>query len=146
MNKSFTTEIRVRWSDIDVAEVVYFGHYFRYFEMAEEDFYRSLGYSPLELEEELGVRLPRIEAHCRFLRPARMSDLLSVTMRVGEIGRKTITYNFEVRKREDEQLLAEGQIVAASVAMDGSRAVELPPKLVKLLEPYLEQKEETQNG
>ncbi len=134
MTRRFTTEVTVQWGDVDLAGVVYFPHFFRYVDIAEAEFYHSLGPTVLELEESLGIRLPRVEATCRFLKPARFCDRLSVTLEIEQFGAKTVRYLFDV-KRGDEAI-AEGHLVIATVSIADFKAIPLPQKLRELLQPY----------
>jgi acyl-CoA thioester hydrolase len=134
MTRRFTTDVTVQWGDVDLAGVVYFPHFFRYVDMAEAAFYRSLGPTILELEESLGIRLPRLEATCRFVKPARYYDRLSVTLEIEQFGTKTVKYLFDIRR--GDEAIAEGHLVIISVSMAEFKAVPLPQKLRELLQPY----------
>jgi acyl-CoA thioester hydrolase len=134
MTRRFTTEITVQWGDVDLAGVVYFPHFFRYVDIAEAEFYNSLGPTVLELEESLGIRLPRVEATCRFLKPARFGDRLSVTLEIERLSTKTVRYLFGVRR--GNEAIAEGHLVIASVSIADFKAIPLPQKLRELLRPY----------
>lgn len=134
MTRRFTTEITVHWGDVDLAGVVYFPHFFRYFDEAEGEFYQSLGPNIVALEESLEMRLPRVEAHCRYLSPARFGDRLRISLEIERVTTKTIKYLFDVRR--GEEAVAEGYLVVASVSMADFRAIPLPQKLRELLQPY----------
>lgn len=124
----------MEWADVDLAGVVFFPHFFRYFSVVEAEFYRSLGSTLLEAEESLGIRLPRVEAHCRYLSPARFGDRLSVGMGIERLTTKTIKYLFDVRR--GEAAIADGYVVVASVSISDFKAVPLPARLREMLAPY----------
>lgn len=130
----FTSEIRVEWGDVDAAGVVYFPHFFRYFSITETGFYRSLGWNMLDLEESLEIRLPRVNAGCQFMRPARFGDLLKISMEIESITTKAIKYLFEVQRQAE--MIATGYLVVASVSITDFKAVPLPDKLRDLLKSY----------
>ncbi len=134
MRPRFTAEVDVQWGDVDLAGVVYFPHFFRYANIAEAEFYHSLGSTVLELEESLGIRLPRVEASCRFLKPARFGDRLSVTLEIEQLSAKTVRYLFSVRR--GDEAIAEGHLVIASVSITDFKAIPLPQRLRELLRPY----------
>ncbi len=135
MSPRFRTDVWVEWGDVDLAGVVYFAQFFRYFGATESAFYRSLGLTLLELEESLGIRLPRIEAHCNYLRPARFGDLLNVSLEIERLSTKTVKYLFRVHC--EEQAIATGHLVIASVSMHNFRAIPLPEDLRTLLQPFV---------
>jgi len=59
------------WSDADPAGIVFFPHFFRFVEQAEEEMFRAAGEIRQTLLERYQVWLPRVEAFSRFSRPIR---------------------------------------------------------------------------
>ena len=51
--------VRVTWSDTDAAQIVHYSKYFVFFERAEEELYRSLGFSFTDPAEK-GLSFPRV--------------------------------------------------------------------------------------
>jgi acyl-CoA thioester hydrolase len=76
--------VRVYYEDTDAGGVVYHTGYIRYFERARTEWLRALGYSQKQLAEEAGVLFTVVELTVRFLKPARLDDMLEVLARVGE--------------------------------------------------------------
>src|SRR5215216_1886944 len=74
---STDTEIRVRYVETDQMSVVYHSHYFAYFEAARAESIRQLGFTDADMEKE-GIIMPVIDVQCRYLRPAKYDDLLTV--------------------------------------------------------------------
>jgi acyl-CoA thioester hydrolase len=134
MTKRFTTELTVQWGDVDLAGVVYYPHFFRYFSIAETEFYRSLGPTMLEIEDSQGIRLPRVDAGCRFLNPAHFGDILNISLEIEKMGSKTIKYLFEVWREKDA--IAKGHVIIASVSQEHFKSVPLPDGLREILRPY----------
>ncbi len=141
MSRRFTAPMSVEWGDVDLAGVVYYPHFFRYFSITESKFYASMGKSMLELEESLGIRLPRVEAYCRYLSPARFGDQLDISLEIEHIGTKTVKYLFDVQR--DETAIASGHLVISSVSMADFKAIPLPEDLLRFLEPYAPAQEPT---
>ena len=54
----FTTKIRIYWSDCDPAGIAYYGNFFRWFEMAEEELFLSLGLSRTDIFRQYSIGLP----------------------------------------------------------------------------------------
>ena len=86
---SFNTSFRVTWVDTDAAGVVHYSNYFRFFERAEEEFYRHLGFDFTNFRER-GLWFPRVEAFCQYKKPARYSDLLVIEVSVEELKDKSV--------------------------------------------------------
>jgi YbgC/YbaW family acyl-CoA thioester hydrolase len=81
---SFKTSIRVTRVDTDAAQVVHYSKYFVFFEMAEEEFYRSLGFSFIDFRNK-GLWFPGVEAFCQCKRPARFGDVLEIELTMDEL-------------------------------------------------------------
>ena len=134
MTRKFSTEVLVQWADVDLAGVVYFPHFFRYFSIAEAAFYRSMGPTMSELGESLEIYLPRLDAHCRYIKPVHFGDQLQIELSIDHIGDKTIKYLFEVTRSQD--LVAQGHLVIISVSISDFKPTPLPTRLREMLEPY----------
>jgi acyl-CoA thioester hydrolase len=129
---SFKWTFRVRWVDTDVAGVMHYSNFFRYFEACEQEFYRSLGVPHAELRERYKIMLPRVEAHCVYKMACRYDDLIEVAMKVSEITDKTVAYQFQLNRRETNQLAAEGHLKCIAVDLNW-KVVPFPPEVAKLL-------------
>jgi len=96
---AFKTTFRVSWADTDAAQVVHYSNYFRFFERAEEEFYRHLGFSFNDVANK-GLWFPRVEAFCQFKRPVRFNDLIEVELTIEELKEKSIKYGFKLFGKE----------------------------------------------
>jgi YbgC/YbaW family acyl-CoA thioester hydrolase len=112
----FRTKRRVEFAETDMAGIVHFAHFFRYMEMAEHEFLRSLG---LSVHAEIDGRViswPRVKAECSYRSPVRFEDVLGVHLVVREKKTKTISYDF--RFLNQGKLVAEGSLTVVCVAVD----------------------------
>lgn len=134
MRPKFSKEFFIPWGDVDLAGVVYFPHFFRYFNDTEIAFYRSLGPTVVELEEGLEIRLPRLDAHCRYVKPVHFGELITVDLSIVQIRTRTMKYGFDVLR--EGELVANGHLVVGSVSVSDFRSVPLPDKLLELIQPY----------
>jgi len=142
MTSKFSTEVLVEWADVDLAGVVYFPHFFRFFSIAEAAFYRSMGPTMLELEESLEIRLPRVDAHCRFIKPVHFGDRLQIELSIDNVGSKTIKYLFDVKR--EQELVAQGHLLVASVSISDFKSTPLPTRLRQMLALYAPSKDLSQ--
>ncbi len=124
-----TTEIRVRFDEVDTMGIVHHPRYLVYFEIARTAYLRALGLPYAELMES-GTHLAVIEASAKYLRPASYDDLLEVVTRCTECGRTRLTLRYEVVR--DGEVLATGSSRHAAVD-DGGRPRRLPAELRELL-------------
>ena len=119
-------------------KVVHYSNYFRYVEAAEEELYRSLGFTFKKLNEEYMIAVPRVEAFCKYKAPARFGDTPSVTLRLGGRGEKSIRYDFEIARESDGELLCSGYITVVALDLTNWRATELPNDLMAKIVAALE--------
>lgn len=132
---TFKTSFRVTWADTDAAQVVHYSNYFKFFERAEEEFYRHLGFSFTDLHAG-GLWFPRVEAFCQYKKPARFGDLLEVEITIGELKEKSIRFEFNIFNKEEATLLAAGYIVALAADKQTEKATEIPEEIAKKLRPF----------
>ncbi len=101
-----TTRVRVRYKDTDTMSVVYYGNYLTYFEVGRVEYLRERGWPMSRVNAR--VHLPVVEAFVRYVKPARLDDLLEVTSRVSERRRASFRFSYEIR-HEAGELVATGQ-------------------------------------
>ena len=135
-HKKFTIEERVRWGDVDAARIIFYGAYIRFFEYAETELFREVGLQYGVMFDELKIWLPRVHLECDFKRAARLDDLLEVSVFVRRFGTKSMRLNFEVRRKDEEALIATAHFVLAAVNQDTFETVPIPAELRERLAPY----------
>jgi YbgC/YbaW family acyl-CoA thioester hydrolase len=81
---------RVQFYETDLAGIVHFSWYFRYFEEAEHALWRARGLTIADPDSD--VRFPRVQATCEFLAPLRFENEVDVVLRIEQLGRRTIRY------------------------------------------------------
>src|SRR4051812_29541636 len=137
MAKRFTIEEHVRWSDIDRAGIIFYGQFLRFFEIAETELFRSVGLPYSEVFDRLDIWLPPVQIHFDFRKPLVLDDLIEVSAYVGRFGSKSLTLKFEVVKKGETDLVAEGHVVLACVSRSTFKAVFVPGEIIESLRPYL---------
>jgi YbgC/YbaW family acyl-CoA thioester hydrolase len=135
---SFKTSLRVTWADTDAAQVVHFSRFFVYVERAEEEFYRSLGFSFTDLRKK-GFWLPRVEAFCQYRKPARFDDMVEVELTVEELKEKSVKLGFNISNKEKVELLATGYLVVVTADRNTGKATPIPKEIVDKLKPFSKQ-------
>jgi acyl-CoA thioester hydrolase len=122
-----TSLVRVRYAETDKMGVVYYAHYFVWFEVGRTDWLRALGSTYRELEHE-GIILPVIEAHCEYHRPSRYDDELEVRTEGRMLSPVRLEFSYTVVRREDEEVSASGRTVHAALDPSG-RPCRLPDRI-----------------
>jgi YbgC/YbaW family acyl-CoA thioester hydrolase len=126
----FTVDMPVRWVDTDALRVVHYSNYFRYVEAAEEELYRSLGFTFKELNEKYKIAVPRVEAFCRYEAPARYGDVVTVRLQLSEKAEKILRYDFEIHRKSDGELLCSGYLKIIGLDLGTWKATALPADLI----------------
>ena len=85
--------------------VVDYGNYLTYFAIAWVEYLRERGLPISEVNKR--IHMPVVEALVRYVKPARLDDLLEVTSRVGERKRASFTFFYDI-KNEAHVIVATG--------------------------------------
>ena len=129
------TQVRVRYAETDQMGVVYHSNYLLYFETGRAESIRHLGFTYAEMEK-LGVLMMVTDAHCRFLRPAKYDDLLTIKTTLKELPlHHKIKFQQEVFNEKNE-LLVSAQIVLFFMETNGLKQTTMPPQLSEKLQPF----------
>jgi acyl-CoA thioester hydrolase len=125
-----STQIRVRYKDTDTMGVVYYGNYLTYFEVGRVEYLRQHGMTIAEINAKLFM--PVVEASVRYVRPARLDELLDVRCWVGERRRASFRFDYEIVNEADERV-ATGSTLHACQDPGTGKLIALPPWLGALM-------------
>ena len=110
----FRFQLRVYWEDTDAGGVVFYANYLKFFERARTEWLRSLDHQQEQMRAETGVVFIVTDTTVRYVRPARLDDLIAVTVDVKHAGRAQMTIAQQAWRQsaagDAEELLAEGTI------------------------------------
>jgi acyl-CoA thioester hydrolase len=81
-----THELRIYWEDTDAGGVVFYANYLKFFERARTEWLRACGFEQEKLRASEGVIFVVVDTQVRYLRPARLDDLLRITVAVRHAG------------------------------------------------------------
>ncbi|HEV8310534.1 MAG TPA: thioesterase family protein [Methylomirabilota bacterium] len=127
------TTIRVRYAETDTMGVVYYGHYLTYFEVGRVELLRQHGLPMSEVDRK--IHMPVVEATVRYIKPARLDDLLRVRSWVSERRRASFVFRYEIRQAAGGDLIATGQTRHACWHPETQRMIAIPGWLGALLTP-----------
>jgi acyl-CoA thioester hydrolase len=98
------TKVRVRYSETDQMGVVYHSNYFPYFDVARSESIRQMGFTYADMEK-MGIIMPVVDVHARFIRPALYDDLLTIKTFLKEMPvHHKIEFYHEVFNEKNELL------------------------------------------
>jgi acyl-CoA thioester hydrolase len=132
----YTSEIhvRVRYAETDQMGYVYYGNYAMYYEVGRVESLRKLGISYKELEE-MGVMMPVLENHSKFIAPARYDDLLRIVTTIREKPGVRIKFEYEIFN-EENKLINRGETLLVFIDKQTNRPCRPPHAMEAVLEPY----------
>lgn len=133
MYKSETT-VRVRYGETDQMGYVYYGCYAMYYEVARVESLRQLGLSYKEIEA-MGIIMPVLENHSKFLAPGRYDEQLRIVTTIREKPTVRINFEYEIFN-EENQLIHQGETKLAFVDQKSNRPCRPPEAMAKVLEPF----------
>lgn len=139
MSERFRSREFVRWSDVDKAGIICYGSYVRFFEIAETELFRSVGYPYSTMFDELDIWLPRKLLHFEFHHPALLDDLLEVESWIGRVGRTSLQLNFATFKLAGEKriITASGHVVMVATDRTDLRPVPIPEPLLAAVQRFV---------
>ena len=126
---------RVIYGDTDQMGVVYYANYLHWFERGRSEFLRQME-TPYASIEERGAHFPVTAVSCRYFKPARYDDLITIETQLISVARATLTFSYRILRAPEVSLLAVGSTKHACIDSRG-RVVRIPPDLQKLLSAVL---------
>jgi YbgC/YbaW family acyl-CoA thioester hydrolase len=132
--RPFVVEERARWGDVDLAGIVRWDAYTRFCEIGEAELFRAAGFPLRELYADLW--LPRKFAHAEYVAPALLDDPLRIEVYLSNVGRTSITINYDVWSADRGTLHATAYQVLVCVTRPEFIKRELPAELRTALEPW----------
>jgi acyl-CoA thioester hydrolase len=129
-------EVCVPFHDVDLAQVVWHGHYFKYLENARWAAMDQLGFG-LETMRVSGYLWPIIDVQLRCVRAARFQDRLYVRASLTE-WHSRLTFNYLITDARSGERVARAR--TTQVAVDtATRALQFvtPSVLSRLIEAHL---------
>jgi len=134
----FRHETRIYWEDTDAGGIVFYGNYLKFMERARTEWLRALGLGQEGLRSQGEGMFVVGETQVRYLKPARLDDLLTVSVRLIELGRATIAFLQEVWR--GDTLLTQGRVRIGWVTpvADHYKPARIPAQILAIL-PNLSQ-------
>ena len=128
----FHHSVRVYWEDTDAGGIVFYANYLKFFERARTEWLRALGHSQQEMVDTTGCMFVVQETTVRYVKPARLDDVLTITVDVRERGRASLRISQQAWC--GERLLAEGDIRIGCVERATMKPHRIPSPIFEAIE------------
>ncbi len=129
------TQIRIHYALTDQMGVVYHGHYAEFYEIGRAEAMRHLGFTYKDIEA-MGIIMPVVDIHSRFLRPAKYDDLITVKTTLSELpAHHKVVFHSEIFN-EQGALLNTGDVTLYLMEAKNMKRCEMPAVLKEKLKKY----------
>ncbi len=136
----FSTDIRVRYAEIDVQNVVFNAHYLTYLDIGISDYYRQgLNLDPRKLSRQGIFDFVLAKCTMDFKRSATMDDRLKIWCRTADIGRASMTAEFAITREGEAEPLLTAEFIYVSIDPKTKKSKPVPDLVRKRIE-QLEQR------
>ncbi|MGD0614911.1 MAG: acyl-CoA thioesterase [Verrucomicrobiota bacterium] len=125
---------RVTYAECTLGNHIYYARYLDLLEAARGEFFRSLGASALQWQDQ-GAVFPVIECRLRYRAPARYDDVLSIEVWPVAIDKIRLSFAYRVWNQADKPIL-EAETFHVCAGLD-EKPKRLPEDLVAKLRPHV---------
>jgi len=134
----FQTQIKVCFSDIDNAGIVYYPRFLHYFHLAMEEFFSGeMKIDYADVLHKKNVSFPSVHVECDFRRRLKYGDRIDMEVKIIRLGKSSITWGYEgYRAGKGGEIVVEGSNVTVCVKTATLEKIDLPEWLRQGLEAY----------
>ena len=95
---AFSIPVRIYYEDTDAGGVVYYANYLKFLERCRTEWLRVIGHEQADLLREPGIAFVVRSVALDYLKPARLDDLLTVSLEVERITKSQIFFGQHIRR------------------------------------------------
>jgi len=130
----FRLPVRIYYEDTDAGGIVFYANYLKFFERARTEWLRARGHSQERLRQQDRIGFIVTETAVRYLRPARLDDVLEVTVAVQRAGVASLQLAQEASRTSaagERERVAESTIRIGCVELGTYRPVRIPNTILQ---------------
>ena len=125
---SCQVEIEIPFFDVDLMEIVWHGHYAKYFEIARCVLLDKVNYGYMAMRDS-GYTWPIVELRLRYAKPAHFGQKILVHAKISEWENR-LKINYQIEDKQTGQRLTRGHTCQVAVDMATQEmCYESPPVL-----------------
>jgi len=134
--QTFSSKIRVSYSDTDQMGFVHHSNYLKYYETGRWNLFRQLGMPYKRIEQE-GFLLPVVDVQIQYLKPAFYDEVLTIETSLIQFKGVKLAVGFKLFN-EDHELINTATIILAFISKHSRKPCKPPTALVKLYKEHLQ--------
>jgi acyl-CoA thioester hydrolase len=133
-DKLFSTNIEVRFRDLDAIGHVNNAVFFTYFEEGRKHFSKKV----FDVSDVSDFNFIMAHIQCDFIKPIQFNDHVILQMWVKDIGTKSFSFEYRLVDLSDEAMVyATGKSIQVCYDYQKNRSIEVPAKMRERLTLYL---------
>lgn len=121
---------RVYWEDTDGGGVVYHANYLKFLERARTEWLRHKGFEQSLLVQSQQLVFVVYSMQLEFLKPARLDDALSVSVRLQHCRRASFAVAQLIHDTRSGDAICRAQVEIACLHAHSFRPIPIPPELL----------------
>lgn len=122
----------IPFHDVDSLNIVWHGHYYKYFELARTALYRSVNFDVDDMGK-LGHTFPVIESQCRYTESLRYGQKIAISARFSE-WEYYVLIRYKISSPENGQRLAYGHTKQAVCTLTGELLKRVPDAIKHVIQ------------
>ena len=133
---AFNIPVRIYYEDTDAGGVVYYANYLKFLERCRTEWLRAIGHEQADLLRDPGIAFVVRSVALEYLKPARLDDLITISLEVERITKSQIFFGQHIRRATpdgDEELLS-GRVQIVCVNAAKMKITSIPVELRTQLE------------
>ena len=133
---AFNIPVRIYYEDTDAGGVVYYANYLKFLERCRTEWLRAIGHEQADLLRDPGIAFVVRSVALEYLKPARLDDLITISLEVDRITKSQIFFGQHIRRATpdgDEELLS-GRVQIVCVNAAKMKITSIPVELRTQLE------------
>jgi acyl-CoA thioester hydrolase len=125
------TRLKVRYAETDKMGIVHHSKYYVWFEVARDEFISKLNITYKQIED-MGIMMPLIETHCKYIEGAKYGDEVLIKTSIEQVTGVKVVFKYEVFRANDNKILAKGSTVQAFVSSSEFKIINIKRKYPEL--------------
>ena len=135
-HKTISTDIEVRFRDIDSMGHVNNAVFLTYFEEGRKDFL----YEVLDIVDPADYPFILVHIDCDFLKPVKLGDRLTLQVWIGEIGEKSFTFKYQIVDHQNTSVTyGKGKSVMVFFNYQNNKTIPIPRDFLEKISEYSDQ-------
>jgi acyl-CoA thioester hydrolase len=120
---------RIYTEDTDWGGMVYHSNYLKFYERGRSEFLRKSNINQIDLKKEFNINFVVSNMEIKFIKPAKMDDLITINTKINAIKKASIILDQEIY--DNNILLNKAQVILAIINSNNHKPVKIPEIIIK---------------